>query len=424
MTTLNLLLQPSTTSGAKPNDSPKLESQMTTENLLRQLADDWWSYGGDGGCVTVLRLWLKPKSLDVKIQVFGSEYEILNVDPDEYSYICFIKDMNHCVANENQVVQLYPDEEFKIEEIKGMRTIRVYVEVKPLNCVEGIGLLEAPNQCENDNGSESLGRQVNDLDEGEGELSEYQEDNEDVVKSGSSEDDDAVSRFSKNMKGQEFAYGAGGKIQFKVGQAFQEVYHFRKIRKSTETHTCLRVYNNPSVTSAWVVDKMGDFIKSQKGSSIKSLYEELSRKHYLDFSKHKLYSANKQTKESPDRIPEVPKFYRCFLDFVAQKKGFIGVDGCHLKDLYGGVLLSIVSMDANDDIFPLAIGINPIIFMSDRQKGLVDVVQACWPNARVMNDVRAADENAHWWMIDNDVISSLRRAFDLESKSNHVTNNM
>ncbi|KAJ0016889.1 hypothetical protein Pint_10732 [Pistacia integerrima] len=99
--------------------------------------------------------------------------------------------MKHCVADENEVTQLYPDEEFKVEvelplsrkryllngdndmnfifqeyEIKGMRTIRVYVEAKPLECVKGIGFLEASNQCENDNGSESPLRQANDLDEG------------------------------------------------------------------------------------------------------------------------------------------------------------------------------------------------------------------------------------------------------------------
>ncbi|KAJ0016739.1 hypothetical protein Pint_10731 [Pistacia integerrima] len=37
------------------------------------------------------------------------------------------------------------------------------------------------------------------------------EDSEDVVRSGSSEDNDVVSMFSKNMKGQQFAYEAGGK---------------------------------------------------------------------------------------------------------------------------------------------------------------------------------------------------------------------
>jgi len=33
------------------------------------------------------------------------------------------------------------------------------------------------------------------------------------------------------------------------------------------------------------------------------------------------------------------------------------MDGCHLKGLYGGVLLSAISLDVNKGIFPLAIAI-------------------------------------------------------------------
>ena len=36
-------------------------------------------------------------------------------------------------------------------------------------------------------------------------------------------------------------------------------------------------------------------------------------------------------------------------------RSFIGLDGCHLKGPFEGVLLSAVSLDANHGIFPLAI---------------------------------------------------------------------
>ena len=99
-------------------------------------------------------------------------------------------------------------------------------------------------------------------------------------------------------------------------------------------------------------------------------------------------------------------FRRFFVSFEAQKLGFlngcrpfIGVDGCHLKGPYEGVLLSVVCLDANNDIFPLAVAIcegenadswgwflnalhhfmgplddRPITFMLDRQKGLKNVI--------------------------------------------------
>lgn len=35
----------------------------------------------------------------------------------------------------------------------------------------------------------------------------------------------------------------------------------------------------------------------------------------------------------------------------------IGVDGCHLKNKYGGQLLTAVGIDGNDSIFPLAYAI-------------------------------------------------------------------
>ncbi|KAK2642842.1 hypothetical protein Ddye_024605 [Dipteronia dyeriana] len=99
------------------------------------------------------------------------------------------------------------------------------------------------------------------------------------------------------------------------------------------------------------------------------------------------------------------------LSFQALKQGFlegcrpfIGLDGCHLKGPYGGVLLSAVALEANSGIFPLAICIceketkwswkwflnslkmflqfpenRHLCFMSDRQKGLVKALQTYYP---------------------------------------------
>lgn len=78
---------------------------------------------------------------------------------------------------------------------------------------------------------------------------------------------------------------------------------------------------------------------------------------------------------------------------------FIGVDGCHLKGLYSGVPLTVVSIDANYGIYPLAmyvvetenseswryfmknfydqVGCNNgegLCFMSDRQKGIFNAL--------------------------------------------------
>mgnify|MGYP004712588053 FL=1 len=94
-----------------------------------------------------------------------------------------------------------------------------------------------------------------------------------------------------------------------------------------------------------------------------------------------------------------------FISFKAQRSGFVegcrpfvGFDGCFLKGAYGGVLLTAVTLDANNSIFPIAFAVaeaenketwswffhyfeeffgpftsengfhGPLTFMSDRQK--------------------------------------------------------
>ena len=92
-------------------------------------------------------------------------------------------------------------------------------------------------------------------------------------------------------------------------------------------------------------------------------------------------------------------FKRIFIAFNALSRGFItgcrpfiGLDGCHLKGPYGGVLLSAIALDANNGLFPVAFSVveserydswnffighlaelighhaSPLCFMSDQQK--------------------------------------------------------
>jgi len=55
--------------------------------------------------------------------------------------------------------------------------------------------------------------------------------------------------------------------------------------------------------------------------------------------------------------PRFNRFYFCFdgckKAFLSSCRPFIGVDGCHLKTQYGGILLVAVGRDANDQYFPL-----------------------------------------------------------------------
>ncbi|KAK3014922.1 hypothetical protein RJ639_009938 [Escallonia herrerae] len=64
---------------------------------------------------------------------------------------------------------------------------------------------------------------------------------------------------------------------------------------------------------------------------------------------------------SPDLAPVFKRVYVRFeaykIGFLAGCRSFIGLDGCHLKGLYDGELLSVVARDVNDNMFPVAVAI-------------------------------------------------------------------
>ncbi|XP_021750439.1 uncharacterized protein LOC110716113 [Chenopodium quinoa] len=114
-----------------------------------------------------------------------------------------------------------------------------------------------------------------------------------------------------------------------------------------------------------------------------------------------------------ESIPKQLQFSSLFISFTGQWKGFlrgvrplIGVDGTHLKGNYGGVLLSTVGIDGNNEIFPIAYAVvgqedkqswtyffwhllNIVkdssrehwTIISDRQKGVELALEQVWPKA-------------------------------------------
>ncbi|XP_074315717.1 uncharacterized protein LOC141651926 [Silene latifolia] len=107
------------------------------------------------------------------------------------------------------------------------------------------------------------------------------------------------------------------------------------------------------------------------------------------------------------------KFKSIFISFQAQFVGLIrgcrsliGVDGAHLKGNHGGVLLSAVALDGNNEMFPVAIAVVEAenkdswcsfftflkqcvaesgrtnwTIISDRQKGVEPTLDMVWPDA-------------------------------------------
>lgn len=164
-----------------------------------------------------------------------------------------------------------------------------------------------------------------------------------------------------------------------------------QIKKLDGEHKCLREELKSNVTYKYVAKKYLPNIKDDPNMSSTVMMKDAKRTHQLDVSIQKCLRAKRLCKEiltgseadqfrrirdyasiilqtnigssagvsaDPDDGHRFESFYCCL---AACKKGFIeacrpiiSVDGCHLKTKFGGVLLSAVGKDANDNMYPIA----------------------------------------------------------------------
>ncbi|TXG63126.1 hypothetical protein EZV62_010120 [Acer yangbiense] len=189
--------------------------------------------------------------------------------------------------------------------------------------------------------------------------------------------------------------GANGNYTWRI-HASPVINHFTyQIKSFNNTHICNRQTKRLEVTATWIAQKYETFIMENPDIKISILATELLKDYKVAVSEQKLYRArtialegsNENHKESYNKfwkygnivriknqgsvtmlnlhqpLPGGPQhFLRFFLSFEAQKYGylagcrpFIGIDGCHLKNRYGGMLLSAVGIDANCGMFPIAV---------------------------------------------------------------------
>ena len=193
----------------------------------------------------------------------------------------------------------------------------------------------------------------------------------------------------------------------------------------------------------WIASKFENLVKTNPSVSIKVIDDLLRENYRVSVDSQRLYNAKKKAlaglakdhakcfsllrryaymlnQSNPGSAVHIctqdppPTCQRMFLSFEAQKIGFmegcrpfIGVDGCHLKGPFGGVLLSAVALDANSGLFPLAVCIcekenqaswewflynlkihlkypssRNLTFMSDRQKGVIAALELHFPFAK------------------------------------------
>ncbi|TXG58873.1 hypothetical protein EZV62_016702 [Acer yangbiense] len=269
------------------------------------------------------------------------------------------------------------------------------------------------------------------------------------------------------------------------------------IKTLVDTHECHRIYNSKEAKVSWIASKFEDLVRRNPSICVKVISDLLRERYKVSVDSQRLYKAKRRALEgllkdhatcfsklrryaymvsqsNPGSAFHIstqqpqPTFHRLFLSFKAQKLGFlegcrpfIGVDGCHLKGPYGGVLLSTVALDANSGLFPLAVCIceketqdswewflhnlkihlkypsdRPLTFMSDRQKGVIHALQEHFPLANrsrssnvfdfkeAMDEIGGINPAAKSWLQEIEPKHWSRHAYDQTIRCDHVTNNM
>jgi hypothetical protein len=234
------------------------------------------------------------------------------------------------------------------------------------------------------------------------------------------------------------------------------------VRKYRGTHRCERVWELKALTATFLTNYFMDEFKDNQKMDLHTSATKVTRKFNLTPSRWKLRRARKQAlikihgdeaeqssllrdygnelmKSNPgskfflntnkSNVDGVVKehlatlywsYDACKIDFLEGCMPFICIDGCHIKTRYKGVLLTAVSIDANDYIFPIGMRVCEVectsswewflttlrddlnitntanfTIMSDRQKGLIKAVSTVFPDAEHMHCVRHIYQNSH-----------------------------
>ncbi|KAL0406363.1 UNVERIFIED_CONTAM: hypothetical protein Slati_3950200 [Sesamum latifolium] len=165
-----------------------------------------------------------------------------------------------------------------------------------------------------------------------------------------------------------------------------------QIRNYNPKHTCSKTFNFKNVKSSWLCDKYLDKFKSDPKRTVKGFRMDAVNEIRCHISRDQAYRAKRRALKNLEGSPEYQysrlwdyvdeirrtnpestvilgtedvggenRFSRFYVYFGALKIGFgegcrkiIGVDGCHLKRPNGGILLTAVGVDPNNNLYPIS----------------------------------------------------------------------
>nr|XP_043616369.1 uncharacterized protein LOC122588324 [Erigeron canadensis] len=171
------------------------------------------------------------------------------------------------------------------------------------------------------------------------------------------------------------------------------------VKTLKETHKCLQTRDLRKCTARFLAKQLEEQIVPNQKLQAGLIRDQLQKKFKVNVSMHKIYRANKQTKVKlmgdfteqyrllrdyllelqarnlgttvklgfeNETNPDVQtrQFKRIYICLGPLKRGFqacgrdlLGVDGCFMKGMFPGQLLTTVGVDPNNQIYPLAYGI-------------------------------------------------------------------
>ena len=170
-----------------------------------------------------------------------------------------------------------------------------------------------------------------------------------------------------------------------------------RVKTMCPKHTCGRAFKNKNANSRWVAKKMLDRVKCTRTVKINEVVDDIQRRYATQITGCRAWRARQIAREivegesskqysllwsyseelrracrgnkckleldrpGPGLKPRFGRFYVCFDGCKKAIKNscrpFIGLDGCHLKNKYGGQLLIAVGRDPNDQYLPLAFAV-------------------------------------------------------------------
>ncbi|XP_039130904.1 uncharacterized protein LOC120267311 [Dioscorea cayenensis subsp. rotundata] len=128
-----------------------------------------------------------------------------------------------------------------------------------------------------------------------------------------------------------------------------------QIKSGKLEHECSKDQHNRHVNVDWIARNYLEQFRVDPSWKISGIIQVVKTNQEVQISRLKAYRAKSITLRCDEGKFQCMYVYLAPLreGFLAGCKQIISVDGCFLKGLYGGQLISVVGIDANDCIYPV-----------------------------------------------------------------------